>query len=129
MARLRASLSWCGRSHSASSTTYGLTTLRGWRTSAPAFPGNPTPQCPAFSSVSTIVIRTSRSSGRWIWFPELEAAIAGEVTCRLAKAEADGISFADRGAVWTYLTTDQPFGVWTERLLKGIHKKLWGSGT
>ncbi len=59
------------------------------------------------------------------WFPKLEAAIPEEVARRLAKAEADGgASLADRGAVWTYLTTDQPFGVWTERLLKGVLKKL-----
>ena len=53
-----------------------------------------------------------------------------EVLRRLAKAEADGsVSFGDRGAVWTYLTTDQPFGTLTERVLKGIRKKLWGHGT
>jgi preprotein translocase subunit SecA len=64
------------------------------------------------------------------WFPELEAAIAEEVARRLAKAEADGdVSFADRGAVWTYLTTDQPFGAWTERFLKGVLKKLRGVST
>ena len=64
------------------------------------------------------------------WFPELEAAIPEEIERRLAKAEADGdMSFGDRGAVWTYLTTDQPFGVWTERFLKGILKKLRGGGT
>ena len=63
------------------------------------------------------------------WFPELEAAIPEEVACRLAKAEADGdVSLADRGAVWTYLTTDQPFGVWTERVMKGILKKLRVTG-
>jgi preprotein translocase subunit SecA len=61
------------------------------------------------------------------WFPELEAAIPEEVARRLAKAEAEGgIDFADRGAVWTYLTTDQPFGAWTERFLKGVLKKLRG---
>ena len=61
------------------------------------------------------------------WFPELEAAIPEEVASRLAKAEADGHSdVTDRGAVWTYLTTDQPFGTWTERVLKGIRKKLRG---
>jgi preprotein translocase subunit SecA len=64
------------------------------------------------------------------WFPELEAAIPEEVARRLAKAEADGgPSLAGRGAVWTYLTTDQPFGTWTERFLKGIRRKLSGSGT
>ena len=64
------------------------------------------------------------------WFPDLEAAIPVEVARRLAKAVADGsVSFGDRGAVWTYLTTDQPFGAWTERVLKGIRKKLLGHGT
>ena len=64
------------------------------------------------------------------WFPELEAAIPEELARRLAKAEADGgVNFADRGAVWTYLTTDQPFGVWTERVLKGVLKKLRSGGT
>jgi preprotein translocase subunit SecA len=60
------------------------------------------------------------------WFPELEAAIPEEVARRLAKAETEGMNFAERGAVWTYLTTDQPFGAWTERILKGIRKKLLG---
>lgn len=59
------------------------------------------------------------------WFPKLEVDIPEEVTRRLAKAEQDGgISLVDRGAVWTYLTTDQPFGAGTERFVKGILKKL-----
>jgi preprotein translocase subunit SecA len=61
------------------------------------------------------------------WFPELEAAIPVEIARRLAEAEAgrtDGL--ADRGAVWTYLTTDQPFGSWTERFLKGLRRKTVG---
>jgi preprotein translocase subunit SecA len=63
------------------------------------------------------------------WFPQLEAAIPEEVARRLAEAEAEGgVSFGERGAVWTYLTTDQPFGAWTERVLKGIAKKLTGHG-
>jgi preprotein translocase subunit SecA len=61
------------------------------------------------------------------WFPELEAAIPGEAARRFADAEAGGIAeLGDRGAVWTYLTTDQPFGSWTERVLKGIRNKLLG---
>ncbi len=62
------------------------------------------------------------------WFPELEAAIPTEAARRLAEAEAGGdANVGGRGAVWTYLTTDQPFGAWTERLLKGIRKKLLGA--
>jgi preprotein translocase subunit SecA len=61
------------------------------------------------------------------WFPQLEAAVPEEVARRLADVEASGIvEMRDRGAVWTYLTTDQPFGSWTERLLKGIRKRLMG---
>jgi len=61
------------------------------------------------------------------WFPKLEAAIPEEIARRLAEAEAGGgVNLGDRGAVWTYLTTDQPFGAWTERLLKGLQKKFWG---
>ena len=29
-----------------------------------------------------------------------------------------------RSAVWTYLTTDHPFGTWTRRVLEGIRRKL-----
>jgi len=64
------------------------------------------------------------------WFPELEAAIPEEIARRLAQTEAEGnVNLGDRGAVWTYLTTDQPFGAWTERVLKGIRKRLLGEGT
>lgn len=36
----------------------------------------------------------------------------------------EGIGLLERGATWTYLTTDQPFGTWTERILKGIARKF-----
>jgi len=59
------------------------------------------------------------------WFPQLEAAIPEQVARRLAAAEASGVAeLGERGAVWTYLTTDQPFGSSTERLLKGIRTRL-----
>jgi preprotein translocase subunit SecA len=29
----------------------------------------------------------------------------------------------ERGATWTYVTTDQPFGTLTERIMKGLLKK------
>ncbi len=66
------------------------------------------------------------------WFPELEAAIPREIERRLAEAESGGgEEFKERGAVWTYITTDQPFGTWTERILHGFHRKFknkdfWG---
>ena len=43
-------------------------------------------------------------------------------------AETTGkVNLGNRGAVWTYLTTDQPFGAWTERALKGLLRKLRGT--
>jgi preprotein translocase subunit SecA len=32
----------------------------------------------------------------------------------------------ERGATWTYVTTDQPFGTFTERILKGLLRKMPG---
>jgi preprotein translocase subunit SecA len=59
------------------------------------------------------------------WFPELEAAIPEEAARRLAEAsDGDTAGLGDRGALWTYLTTDQPFGVWTKRFLSGVLRKL-----
>src|SRR5579884_1213374 len=66
------------------------------------------------------------------WFPELEAEIPREIERRLAQAESgDTQGLTERGAVWTYITTDQPFGAWTERILHGLRRKiktrsLWG---
>ncbi|HYL75628.1 MAG TPA: hypothetical protein VEU96_15550 [Bryobacteraceae bacterium] len=64
-------------------------------------------------------------------FDQLEARIDEEIPKRVAEAEAGGVDPSDRGATWTYLTTDQPFGSWTERIAKGIVRKMkarrvWG---
>ncbi len=59
------------------------------------------------------------------WFQYLEAALPAEIARRLAEAEAGGgENPGERGAVWTYLTTDQPFGGWAERVLAGLRRKL-----
>jgi hypothetical protein len=59
------------------------------------------------------------------WFPQLEAALPDEISRRLAKAEAGGEEDpTQRGAVWTYVTTDQPFGRWTERFYEVSREKL-----
>jgi preprotein translocase subunit SecA len=66
------------------------------------------------------------------WFPELEAALPDEIARRLAEAEAgNGPDPTERGAVWTYITTDQPFGSITQRIKRGVARKiktksLWG---
>jgi hypothetical protein len=52
-------------------------------------------------------------------FAEFERTIPREVAARLASGAADSLAALGRGATWTYLTTDEPFGSMTERLLKG----------
>jgi len=64
-------------------------------------------------------------------FQELEARIAEEIPERLAAAESGGFDPSERGATWTYLTTDQPFGTASERIMRGVMRKirsrsLWG---
>ncbi|HWZ42813.1 MAG TPA: hypothetical protein VNW97_05025 [Candidatus Saccharimonadales bacterium] len=57
-------------------------------------------------------------------FQELQEQTEQETAERLAKAEAGEIHPRQRGATWTYLTTDQPFGSASERLLRAFVKKL-----
>ena len=64
-------------------------------------------------------------------YRELEAVLDDEIARRLEEARTKGTNPSERGATWTYLTTDRPFGEWSERILKGIVRKiatksLWG---
>jgi preprotein translocase subunit SecA len=54
------------------------------------------------------------------WFDELEARLPEEIARRIESSDDP----AGRGAVWTYLTTDQPFGNLTERLARGLRDWL-----
>ena len=64
-----------------------------------------------------------------IWFPELEAALPDEIAQRLADAEAGRAPDpGERGAVWTYITTDEPFGSWTDRVMRGLRRKFKRGG-
>lgn len=56
-------------------------------------------------------------------FQELEIKIEEETARRLTEAEAGGVKYLERGATWTYLTSDQPFGTMTERILRGMMKR------
>ena len=47
-------------------------------------------------------------------FGELVAAIHIETPKRLDDAEVAGTDPSRRGATWTYITTDQPFGTWVQ---------------
>jgi preprotein translocase subunit SecA len=57
-------------------------------------------------------------------FTQLEAGLDAEIAKRLEEAQETGVDPAERGATWTYLTTDQPFGTATERLMRGLVRKL-----
>ena len=64
-------------------------------------------------------------------FRELEESIEPETAVRLEEARASGVNPSQRGATWTYLTTDMPFGDYTERVIRGLTRKatkrqLWG---
>jgi preprotein translocase subunit SecA len=56
-------------------------------------------------------------------FEELQAAIDVEISKRLDGAATAGINPSRRGATWTYITTDQPFGIAMQHLLRGLLKK------
>jgi preprotein translocase subunit SecA len=54
-------------------------------------------------------------------FQEMEDSLPGQIEQRLADAQAGiGTDPNERGAVWTYVTTDQPFGTMSERIIKGL---------
>jgi preprotein translocase subunit SecA len=55
-------------------------------------------------------------------FQELQSAIETEIPKRVADAEVSGIDPRQRGATWTYLTTDQPFGTWWH-IIRGLIRK------
>jgi preprotein translocase subunit SecA len=64
-------------------------------------------------------------------YQELEGRLDDEIAARLEEAQQKGLDPAQRGATWTYLTTDRPFGDFTERVLRGLTRKfqkrqLWG---
>jgi preprotein translocase subunit SecA len=64
-------------------------------------------------------------------FEELQAGIDGEISMRLEETETSRLDPSQRGATWTYLTTDQPFGTWSERIMRGVLRKVrsravWG---
>jgi preprotein translocase subunit SecA len=56
------------------------------------------------------------------WFSELEAQLPLEIARRLVEAQTTGAAVTERGAVWTYLTTDRPFGSWSARFVSGFRR-------
>jgi preprotein translocase subunit SecA len=56
-------------------------------------------------------------------FEDLQRAIDDEIPRRLEASEMSGIEPTGRGATWTYITTDQPFGSWMQSALRDWLKK------
>jgi preprotein translocase subunit SecA len=57
-------------------------------------------------------------------FTKLEEELDAEIATRVEAAQKSGVDPSERGATWTYLTTDQPFGTATERLMRGLMRKI-----
>jgi preprotein translocase subunit SecA len=53
-------------------------------------------------------------------FEELQQAIDDEIDARLQAGGSARVEARRRGATWTYLTTDEPFGTMTERAMRGL---------
>jgi preprotein translocase subunit SecA len=59
------------------------------------------------------------------WFREFEVALPEEIARRVETASEE---MADRGAVWTYLTTDEPFNAWNTKWRAGCRTcslRIW----
>jgi preprotein translocase subunit SecA len=57
-------------------------------------------------------------------FRDMMAGLDDEIAARIESAHDSGIDPAQRGATWTYLTTDNPFGTLGERALKALVRKV-----
>lgn len=53
-------------------------------------------------------------------FQELTRTIDEEIAARLERASTQRIEPRQRGATWTYLTTDEPFGTMTARVMRRL---------
>jgi hypothetical protein len=57
-------------------------------------------------------------------FGQMLASIPEEAAARLAGPDPENGIPRRRGATWTYLTTDEPFGPLTQRIMRQIVKGL-----
>ncbi len=58
-------------------------------------------------------------------FENLQTKITEEIPRRLAEAKTNGFDPSQRGATWTYLTTDQPYGRLGGRFGTTLMRKAW----
>ena len=59
-------------------------------------------------------------------FQEMMASLDDEIALRIETVRDSGVDPTQRGATWTYLTTDNPFGTLGERILKSFVRKVVG---
>ena len=57
-------------------------------------------------------------------FEQFQRTIDEEWPARLEQAQIQGVDPRQRGATWTYLTTDEPFGHLTERIMRGLRQMV-----
>ena len=62
-------------------------------------------------------------------FEELQAAIYSEIPRRLQDATPADLKASRRGTTWTYITTDQPFGIAMQHALREFMKRHKGRST
>lgn len=61
-------------------------------------------------------------------YRDLEEDLDEEIAARVVEAQEKGVDPTQRGTTWTYLTTDQPFGNLSERIIKAIVQKFQRHG-
>jgi hypothetical protein len=57
-------------------------------------------------------------------FKEMETLIGREVAERLERGGGDDLDPRQRGATWTYITSDEPFGPMSERIARQVVKMM-----
>ena len=57
-------------------------------------------------------------------FRDMVAGLPAAIEQRIEEARSSGLDPRERGATWTYLTTDNPFGKLSDRIRKGIVRKV-----
>ena len=57
-------------------------------------------------------------------YEELGRTIEEETAARLTQPAAADAIVRDRGATWTYLTTDEPFGPLTQRIMRNLVRQI-----
>ena len=57
-------------------------------------------------------------------FEQMTGSMDDEVQLRLSEVDSGQAASRQRGATWTYLTTDEPFGPLTQRIIKGVIRMI-----